>query len=194
MPKMFQDKDSSTMPKMFQDVRIRDDKDRTFAPPDNIDDFDKLTNLAEYLTPLEKNKYIDKYTSFNDKQPLKKINPEYMTQIVDDEKKYIENKKFYLDESIKGYEKIHFFNEKIKSNPTMSTKEINIITQLKELHGLRRQYFIKKFNNELEKNKDINLKLIDDHIHQLENELRNQKGSGSFTYQNKFGKLLTLLT
>ena len=44
------------MPKMFQDVRIRDDKDRTFAPPDNIDDFNKLTNLAkEYLTSLKKN-------------------------------------------------------------------------------------------------------------------------------------------
>ena len=40
---------------MFQDVRIRDDKDRTFAPPDKIDDFDKLTNLAEeYLTPFKK--------------------------------------------------------------------------------------------------------------------------------------------
>ena len=55
MPKMFQDKDSSTMPKLFQDIIIRDDKDRTFAPPDNFDDFDKLTNLAEeYLTPLKK--------------------------------------------------------------------------------------------------------------------------------------------
>ena len=32
---------------------------------------------------------------------LKKINPKYMTQMVDDEKKYIENKKFYLDESKK---------------------------------------------------------------------------------------------
>ena len=76
----------------------------------------------------------------------------------------------------------------------MSTKEINIITQLKELHGLRRQYFINKFNNELEKNKAINLKLIDDHIRQLENELRNKKGSRTFTYENKFVKLLTLLT
>ena len=87
-----------------------------------------------------------------------------------------------------------FLMKRIKNNPTMSTKEINIITQLKELHGLRRQYFINKFNNELEKNKAINLKLIDDHIRQLENELRNKKGSRTFTYENKFVKLLTLLT
>ena len=87
-----------------------------------------------------------------------------------------------------------FLMKRIKNNPTMSTKEINIITQLKELHGLRRQYFINKFNNELEKNKAINLKLIDDHIRQLENELRNKKGSRTFTYENKFVELLTLLT
>ena len=34
----------------------------------------------------------------------------------------------------------------------MSTKERNIITQLKELYELRRQYFTKTFNNEPEKN------------------------------------------
>ena len=33
---ILQDKDSSTMPKMFQDVRKRDDKVRTFAPSDNL--------------------------------------------------------------------------------------------------------------------------------------------------------------
>ena len=76
----------------------------------------------------------------------------------------------------------------------MSTKERNIITRLKELHGLRRQYFVNKLNNELKRNKAINLKLIDHHIRQLENELRNQKGSSTFTYQNKLVKLLTLLT
>ena len=41
----------------------------------------------------------------------------------------------------------------------MSTKEINIITQLKELHELRGQYFTNKFNNEPEKNKFIDNKI-----------------------------------
>ena len=35
---------------------------------------------------------------------------------------------------------------------------------------------------------------LDDEIHKLEDGFRNQKGSGTFTYQNKFAKLLTLLT
>ena len=33
----------------------------------------------------------------------------------------------------------------------MSTKEINIITQLKEFYELRGQYFTNKFNNEPQK-------------------------------------------
>ena len=36
--------------------------------------------------------------------------------------------------------------------------------------------------------------LLDDEIRKLEDEFRNQKGSSTFTYQNKFVKLLTLLT
>ena len=35
---------------------------------------------------------------------------------------------------------------------------------------------------------------LDDEIRKLEDEFRNQKGSGTFTYQNRFAKLLTLLT
>ena len=35
---------------------------------------------------------------------------------------------------------------------------------------------------------------MDNKIRKLEDEFRNQKGSGTFTYQNKFVKLLTLLT
>ena len=40
----------------------------------------------------------------------------------------------------------------------------------------------------------MSAKKIDDQIHKLEDEIRDQKGSGTFTYQNKFVKLLTLLT
>ena len=36
--------------------------------------------------------------------------------------------------------------------------------------------------------------LLDNEIRKLEDEFRNQKGSGTFIYQNKFLKLLTLLT
>ena len=40
----------------------------------------------------------------------------------------------------------------------------------------------------------MNLISIDDDINKLLNELRKQEGSGIFTYQNEFVKLLTLLT
>ena len=65
---------------------------------------------------------------------------------------------------------------------------------MKELYSSRENYFTNKSNDELEKNKDINIKLIDDNINILLNKLRDQEGSGVFTYQNDFVKLLTLLT
>ena len=60
---------------MLQDVEKRDKKARTFAPPDNSDELDRLKQLTEAsLTPSREDKYIDKNTSFSDKQVLKKIN------------------------------------------------------------------------------------------------------------------------
>ena len=44
-----------------------------------------------------------------------------------------------------------------------------------------------------EENENIKLRSLDDEIHKLEDEFRNQKSSSTFTYQNKFVKLLTLL-
>ena len=76
----------------------------------------------------------------------------------------------------------------------MPSEKINIINQLKELYTSRENYFTNKFNDEPEKNKDINIKLIDDNINILLNKLRDQEGSGVVTYQNDFVKLLTLLT
>ena len=74
----------------------------------------------------------------------------------------------------------------------MSAKKIDIINQLKLLYTLRKDYFkIKTYDRE---SKTPNLKLLDDQICKLEGEFRDQKGSGMFTSQNKFVKLLTLLT
>ena len=55
-------------------------------------------------------------------------------------------------------------------------------------------YFRNKFNNNLEINKFIKLRSIDDETRKLEDEFRKQQGSSVFTHQNKFVKLLTLLT
>ena len=74
----------------------------------------------------------------------------------------------------------------------MSDKKIDILNQLKSLYEFRKNYFEVKINNP--KTKTPNLRKLDDEIRKLEDEFREQKGSGTFTYQNKFVKLLTLLT
>ena len=57
---------------------------------------------------------------------------------------------------------------------------------------MRKDYFkIKIYNPE---NKAPNFRSLDDQIRKLEDEFRNQKGSGTVTSKNKFVKLLTLLT
>ena len=72
----------------------------------------------------------------------------------------------------------------------MSAKKIDTLNQLKSLYAFRKNYF--KVNNP--KTKTPNLGQLDDEIRKLEDEFREQKGGRTFTYQNKFVKLLTLLT
>ena len=72
----------------------------------------------------------------------------------------------------------------------MSAKKIDTLNQLKSLYAFRKNYF--KVNNP--KTKTSNLGQLDDEVRKLEDEFREQKGGRTFTYQNKFVKLLTLLT
>ena len=88
--------------------------------------------------------------------------------------------------------RIKYLDKIIKENPKMSAKKIDIINQLKSLYTMRKDYFqIKIYNPEI---KTPNLKSLDDQIRKLEDEFIDQKGSGTFTLQNQFVKLLTLLT
>ena len=102
-------------------------------------------------------------------------------------------KKFYKDEMERASSSIKNLNKRIEKNSTMPIEK-KIVNQLKELYELRKTYFTNKFNNRSENNENINLRSIDDDISKLLNELRKQEGSGIFTYQNEFVKLLTLLT
>ena len=88
--------------------------------------------------------------------------------------------------------RIKYLDKIIKENPKMSAKKIDIINQLKSLYTMRKNYFKIKIYNP--KSKTLNLKSLDDQIRKLEDEFRDQKGSGTFTSQSKFVKLLTLLT
>ena len=104
----------------------------------------------------------------------------------------MEDNKFYKYEINISDSRIKYLDKIIKENPKMSAKKIDIINQLKSLYTTRKDFFkIKIYNPE---SKPPNLRSLDDQICKLEDEFRDQKGSGTFSYQNKFVKLLTLLT
>ena len=99
---------------------------------------------------------------------------------------------FYEYELNISNSRIKYRDKIIKENPKMTAEKIDIINQLKSLYTMRKDYFkIKIYNPE---SKPPNLRSLDDQIRKLEDEFRDQKGSGTFTSQNKFVKLLTLLT
>ena len=104
----------------------------------------------------------------------------------------MKNSKFYEYELNISDSRIKYLDKIIKENPKMSTKKIDIINQLKSLYTIRKKHFKVKINDP--KSKAPNLRSLDDQLSKLEDEFRDQKGSGTFTYQNKFVKLLTLLT
>ena len=197
---------------MPQDVRKRDDKARTFAPtepeiyqtiaeiaylPKYGEESDRSKNLLKEYTDILEEKYISnpekKFRKTNTKyffdpeKKLEKLNLKYMDKIVKN------CKKFYRYESEISNARIKYFDRIINENPEMPIRKISIITKLKELYAQRETYFRNTFNNNLEINKFIKIRAIDDEIRKLEDESRKQQGSSVFTYQNKFVKL-TLLT
>ena len=113
------------------------------------------------------------------KRPLSKLDPDDMIKILDNNERDKITKELYKNEAERASATIKLFDKKIRDNPTISNKEINIITHLKNIYELRGEYYVNKFNNEPEKNKFIDIKSIDNNIYQLENELRDQKGSGA---------------
>ena len=106
--------------------------------------------------------------------------------------KDLKDGEFYEHELNISNSRIKYLEKIIKENPKISAKKIDIINQLRSLYTTRKYYFkIKIYNPEI---KAPNLKSLDDQIRKLEDEFRDQKGCGTFTSQNKFVKVLTLLT
>ena len=104
----------------------------------------------------------------------------------------MKNSEFYKYELDISDSSTKYFDKIIKENPKMSNKKMDIINQLKTSYTIRNNYFEIKINDP--KSKTPNLRSLDDQIRELEDKFRDQKGSDTFTYQNKFVKLLILLT
>ena len=139
----------------------------------------------KYIINLNKIQNIEKDNIFFSPPKLKKIDIEQL-------EKDLKNNEFYEYKVNISNSRIKYLDKIIKENPKMLAKTIDIINQLKSLYTMRKEYFNAKINNL--KSKTPNLRPLDDQIRKLEKEFRDQKGSGTFTYQNKFVKLLTLLT
>ena len=178
------------LPNIFKGARKRDNKYKDLATPQN-DRINTLNKLDEdSLTDIKHKKYLIE----SSKNSVEELNPEYMREMADKEQRYKANKKFYKEEKEKADSKIKYVNKIIGENPEIPIEEINILNKLKEFNNLRNEYFTNQFNNELEKDKFINIRSIDKSIYELEDKLRKKEGKGVFTYQDKFVKLLILLT
>ena len=176
--------DLCTPTKIPQSVRKRDDKARTLVPKDfKKDSLPKYNKKSNRLKNLKK-----KYQNTTEEKNIEKdgfIDPTTL-------KKITKNSGFYEYEINLSYSRIKYLDKIIEENPEMSAKKIDIINQLKTLYTFKKIILEDKINDP--KSKKADLRAIDDDICNLEDEFRNQKGSGTFTYQNKFVKLLTLLT
>ena len=194
-------KDSSTPTKISQSVRKRDDKARTFAPEDfsknSLPEYNEKSNRFKNLEKEYQNATEEKYIiNLNKIQNIEKDNifssPELKKLDIEQIEKNFKNNEFYEYELNISNSRIKYLDKITKENPKMSAKEINIINQLKSLYTMRKEYFNVKINNP--KSGKADLRIVDDQIRNLEKKIRDQKGRGTFTYQNKFVKLLTLLT
>ena len=181
--------------KIINDLNIKikslkdDDKLIEDFKKDSLPKYNEELNRSKNLESEYQKIYIPNLNELldieRDLTKLKKIDTEKI-------KRNLKDDKFYKYDLNISDSRIKYLDKLIKENPKMSAKEINIINQLKSLYTTRKDFFkIKIYNPE---SKSPDLRSLDDQICKLEDEFREQKGSGTFTYQNKFVKLLTLLT
>ena len=181
--------------KIINDLNI---KIKSLKDDDKLMEDFKKDNLPKYNEKLNRSKNLEnEYQKINISNLNKLLNIERdLTKLkkIDTEQieRNLKDGKFYEHELNISDSKIKYLDKIIIENPKMSAKKVDIINQLKSLYEIRKDYSKIKIYNP--KSKTSDLKIVDDQIRKLEDEFRNQKCSGTFTSQNKFVKLLTLLT
>ena len=183
--------------KIINDLNIKikslkdDDKLMENIKKDNLPKYNEKLNRSKNLENEYQKIYIPDLPKLLDikKDPTKKNIEELDFEQIE---KKLKDGEFYEYELNISDSRIKYLDQIIKKNSKMSAKKIDIINKLKSLYTIRKDYFKIKIYNL--KSKPPDLKSLDDQIRKLEDEFRDQKGSGTFTSQNKFGKLLTLLT
>ena len=104
-------------------------------------------------------------------------------------------KEYYTKEAQRASKEVEKFNKMINDNLDISSEKSKIINKLIELNSLIQIYNLNKIDNKLKANKKIDNISIESEIRELEKRLRDlpKKGSGVFTSQKEFAKLLTFL-
>ena len=143
----------------------------------------------ELLKAIQKNDKDIKYISVDELRKKLNARAEYDIKINEKLKKY------NVKEAQRASEKVEKFNKMINDNLDMSSEKSEIINRLIELCRLMELYRLKVIDNNLEINEKIDNILIGSEINDLEKRLRDlpKKGSGVFTSQKEFAKLLTFL-
>ena len=104
-------------------------------------------------------------------------------------------KEYNAKEAQRASKEIEKFNKMINDNLEMPSEKSEIINKLIELYSLIQIYYLNKVDNNLKANESIDNISIGSEIRELEKRLRDlpKKGSGVFTSQKEFAKLLTFL-
>ena len=104
-------------------------------------------------------------------------------------------KDYYANAAQRAPKEIENLNKMINDNLDMSIEKSEIINKLRELYSLIQIYYLNKIVNNLKANENIDSISIGSEIRELEKRLRDlpKKGSGVFTSQKEFAKLLTFL-
>ena len=102
-------------------------------------------------------------------------------------------KEYYIKEAQRVFKEVEKFDKMINDNLDTSGEKSEIINKLKELYSLIQIYYLNKIDNNLKANENIDNISIESEIRELEKRLTDlsKKGSGVFTSQKEFAKLLT---
>ena len=101
-------------------------------------------------------------------------------------------KEHYTKEAQMASEELEKFNKMINNDLDMSGEKSEIINKLIELYSLRQIYYLNEIDNNSKANEKINNIPSSSEISKLKKRLRElpKKGSGMFTSQKEFAKLL----
>ena len=146
------------MPKILQDVRIRDNKAKTFAPPDNNDKFDEMDDLVESTLALNNLTNLKKIRKFKENTigKYKKIDLNRVDDLydkrkninIDDDNEYVHFRNLldFLSDIKNG--KINNFNKKEEYEKKFISTQNEIINRKAKSNIIMKIYI--KYLNDLE--------------------------------------------